>query len=85
MSCGGCNQVLATFDAITAANPAPTETWTAKLGKLRDRTLMFMAHLLRCCIQQVYINLLMQSVVDNPTHLHMCFDYKVNALCDCFG
>jgi len=80
MSCGGCNQVPQLYDDIKAGVPADDDATLAKLAKYCEHSLLYMGHMLRCCVQQAHINALMASLHDNPTHVHLVVDYKVGEL-----
>ncbi len=78
MSCAGCNTVADLYDTVAAAAaPETLQQWRDKLCVCRARTMAYMGHMLRCCVQQHYISLLIQSVVANPRHAHIVVDYKV--------
>ena len=77
MSCEGCNQVPQLYDDLRAACPLTDDAALAKLAKYCEQSLLYMGHMLRCCVQQAHINALMATLHDNPTHAHVVVDYKV--------
>jgi hypothetical protein len=81
MSCSGGNQVPQLYDDVKTAVPAADDAALAKLAKYCEHSLLYMAHMLWCCIQQAHINARMASLHDNPTHVHMLVDYKVSRAC----
>jgi hypothetical protein len=81
MSCSGCNQVPQLYDDVKAAVPAADDAALAKLAKYCEQSLLYMGHMLRCCVQQAHINTRMASLHDNPTHAHIVVDYKVGWGC----
>ena len=58
--------------------PAADVAALAKLAKYCEQSLLYMGHMLRCCVQQAHINARMASLHDNPTHVQMVVDYKVS-------
>jgi hypothetical protein len=78
MSCEGCNQVPQLYDDLRAACPPVDDAALAKLAKYCEQSLLYMGHMLRCCVQQAHINALMATLHDNPTHAHVVVDYKVS-------
>jgi hypothetical protein len=77
MSCEGCNQVPQLYADVRAACAETDDEAVAKLAKYCENSMAYMAHMLRCCVQQAHINALMESLHDNPTHAHLVVDYKV--------
>ena len=67
------------FDELEG-QPDMSDEWRAKVAKCRSRTTQYMAHLLRCCVQQFHIAKLIASVATRAGHVHVCFDYKVRCL-----
>ena len=67
------------YDDIRAACPPTDDGALAKLAKYCERSLLYMGHMLRCCVQQAHINRLLASLHDHPTHVHVVVDYKVRA------
>jgi hypothetical protein len=68
------------YDDLCAACPPGDDATLAKLAKYRERSLLYMGHMLRCCVQQAHINALMATLHDNPTHIHVVVDYKVGVV-----
>ena len=92
-ACAGCNIVHELYEDVAAAlgeelepgsnlilggTPRTADEAAAKVAKCKERTTVYMGHLMRCCVQQHYIKQLIASVVANATHIHVVFDYKVS-------
>lgn len=75
MCCTACNAVSRLYD--DAARAVDDSGLEDKLARCRARTMLYMGHLLRCSVQTRYIARLVESVVHDPAHVHMCVDYKV--------
>ena len=76
--CASCHIIHELYEVLEAAVAEPADlAAVAKVAKCKERTTLYMGHLMRCCVQQHYINQLIASVAANPTHVHVVFDYKV--------
>jgi hypothetical protein len=75
MSCHECNIMARLYDLVAEVS----DGWhiEAKAEKLRQRSMQYMGHLLRCSVQQAAITRLTDSVTRDPRHIHLCVDYKV--------
>ena len=80
MSCAGCNEVFSLYDQIEDANNSNDDEnqiseERSRLNDFRKTTVLYMAHVFRCTVQQHKINQIITSLSEN--HCHVLVDFKM--------